>query len=154
MRLISDKQKVSTSPPRRIGKIQEQNRKTLKLKCLLVSFSIRVLRELELLYTASKNITYQHLKKKKMEKEAGVSYLQLEPWSDRKHMFCLRDTYMVFIIERSYWRNWEGWLLVPKRKMETKVCLIKTMKRVLGRREERESFPTRTLIAQQLLHGR
>ena len=64
MRLISDKQKVSTSPPRRTGKIQEQNRKTLKLKCLLVSFSIRVLRELELLYIASKNITYQHLKKK------------------------------------------------------------------------------------------
>lgn len=63
MRLISDKQTVSTFPPRRTGKIQEQNRKTLKLKCLLVSFSIRVLRELELLYIASKNITYQHLKK-------------------------------------------------------------------------------------------
>lgn len=74
MRLISDKQTVSTFPPRRTGKIQEQNRKTLKLKCLLVSFSIRVLRELELLYIASKNITYQHLKKKNGERGWGILF--------------------------------------------------------------------------------
>lgn len=153
MRLISDKQTVSTFPPRRTGKIQEQNRKTLKLKCLLVSFSIRVLRELELLYTASKNITYQHLKKK-WRKRLGCLICNWSPEAIENICSAFVIHIWFLIIERSYWRNWEVWLLVPKRKTETKVCLIKTMKRVLGRREERESFPTRTLIAQQLLHGR
>lgn len=139
--------------PKGTGKTWDQKSKTLQLKCLLVSFNIRVFRDLELLYTRSKRITYQcSKKKKKVEKVRGWGVFFATGALKRQKTYALPSWYVcVFLKERSYWRNWKGWLLVPKWKMEAKLFLIKTLWNGCVAEEEWGPFLTRTHISKQLL---